>query len=291
MPETLSGFIGSEIGQGLLILSITFPVLSLTLPGLIYILNTFQYGFFIFAGRKAKQYGLVYDEVNKKPIPYAVVRVFDKQNNQVAMSVTDLDGKYKQDVGRGEYTFEVKHPNYDVITKEVNIESENGSNEDFALMGRGALLEPKLRIDLKKVLGIITILAFIYSLLCLLVNTQLLNILIVDVYIATFVAQWLIARMSSKGIVVDGDSGKSVSGVFVRVFSKAQGRQLEASITNANGNVNFNVPDGQYQISVYKEGYGVDKKQSSIVSGGTELIDAVIKDGRLNSNILVTALK
>ncbi len=63
---------------------------------------------------KPKNWGIVYDEKTKKPVPYAVARIVESKYNKVLESrVTDSKGRYNFLVGNNKYFVSVEKPGYE----------------------------------------------------------------------------------------------------------------------------------------------------------------------------------
>jgi hypothetical protein len=73
--------------------------------------------FFVFrrlaAGRKPKNWGIVYDQVTKRPLRNAVVRIFEaKYNKLLETKITDMRGRYAFLVGNNVYYVTFEKPGY-----------------------------------------------------------------------------------------------------------------------------------------------------------------------------------
>ena len=62
--------------------------------------------------KNRRQWGTVYDSVTKQPLDPAYVILEDKKGNEVATSITDLDGRFGFLVPSGKYRLVAKKTNY-----------------------------------------------------------------------------------------------------------------------------------------------------------------------------------
>jgi len=77
--------------------------------------------------KRPKNWGIIYDEKTKKPIPFAVARIIETQYNKVLESrVTDARGRYNFLVGNSKYVVTVEKPGYEAQkTKEIDLSSKS----------------------------------------------------------------------------------------------------------------------------------------------------------------------
>ncbi len=78
--------------------------------------------------------GMVIDSLTQESVPYATVRVFkkNKTDKPVAMSLTDMDGRFNQEVkGNGEFTLTINSVGYRTINRNFKA---NGSTIDLGTL-------------------------------------------------------------------------------------------------------------------------------------------------------------
>jgi chitodextrinase len=64
--------------------------------------------------KRPKNWGIIYDETTRKPIPFAVARIIETEYNKVLESrVTDARGRYNFLVGNNKYVVTVEKPGYE----------------------------------------------------------------------------------------------------------------------------------------------------------------------------------
>ncbi len=73
--------------------------------------------------KRPKNWGIIYDEKTKKPIPFAVARIVETEYNKVLESrVTDARGRYNFLVGNNKYVVTVEKPGYEPRkTQEIDL--------------------------------------------------------------------------------------------------------------------------------------------------------------------------
>ena len=97
--------------------------------GVILVIQTIMYFGFRRIARPAqpKNWGIIYDEVTKKPVPFAVARIVESEYNKVLESrVTDAKGRYNFLVGNNKYFVTIEKPGYESKkTAEIDLRSTN----------------------------------------------------------------------------------------------------------------------------------------------------------------------
>jgi 5-hydroxyisourate hydrolase-like protein (transthyretin family) len=245
-----------------------------------------------------KNRGVIYDTEGSLPVAFAVVRVYDKMKKLVTETVSDIKGRYLLNVANGDYWIEISHSDFNVLSSDISVKSEDDLNRDFGLVKKDGTLLHKINWGIKvlldtinrKWISAIIIIGFLFSLFCLIANPELLNIVIVSLYLFQFAFIFL-SRLFSKetGIVYDAETGKKLKGVFVKIYSISESRQLESTLTREDGRYGFNLPDGKYKIAALKAGYVLDtaklKAKISSSIGSVDLIECSIKNGKISLNI------
>ncbi len=76
--------------------------------------------------KRPKNWGIIYDEKTKKPVPFAVARIVETQYNKVLESrVTDSRGRYNFLVGNNKYVVTVEKPGYEPAkTGEIDLSTK-----------------------------------------------------------------------------------------------------------------------------------------------------------------------
>ncbi|KXK09996.1 MAG: hypothetical protein UZ20_WS6002000077, partial [candidate division WS6 bacterium OLB21] len=160
-----------EIEQSTLLRTITESVVPLVLVSSAFALlaaNTIAYpqvGLYALAWIKDRKrylpWGIVYDSRNKKPIPFAVVRLY-QEGMLVVERLTDMSGRYGMVADPGSYNLVVEHTDYARIARKLEITEEDSTvSEDFAL-SIGENSSAATRTKLREVLRTINNLVVLY---------------------------------------------------------------------------------------------------------------------------------
>ena len=97
----------------------------------------------------------------------------------------------------------------------------------------------------------------VFSLLAMITNFELINIIIFGLYIVQLIIYLSIHPDRNIGFVNDLDSKERIKGAFVRVQDVVQGRQIDVQMTDEKGRFGFNLDKGEYLLLTDAEGYEV----------------------------------
>ncbi len=206
--------------------------------------NSVLYAFVWFRKRKKQlSWGLVFDGLTNKPIPFVTVRLLELSGKFVTEEISDLNGKYSIVTTPGEYFVIAKVNGYKEFQLRVKLEGDTFNLEIpmTALDSKeNKFYEVKrwFKENLFKINSLIFFIGLIFSIITLVIAPNLVNLVILFIFIIQVVVYYFIRR-NKTGSVYDRQSGTKLSGIFVRVFERESGRQLGAAITNANGQYNW----------------------------------------------------
>ncbi len=237
--------------------------------------------FGILIPKKKKYWGIIFDEVESKGIPFAVIRLV-KEGNVKHTAVTDLEGRYGILVGEtGEYDLEVKADGFKEHSENISIKDvEQEIIKDINLDRTDLKVNFVNRIRFytkRQILVLFNIVwtlsvfvGLIISLRATISSPNLVNIIIIMLYIAFFVTSLVIlARLRYKkmGSVKDSLTGLGVPNASVRFYEN--GRQVLVWLTNGNGELKVNMKKGKYHVLATKDGYTqTENKEIQITSAG-----------------------
>jgi hypothetical protein len=259
----------------------------------------FLFGLFWFR-RKPKKgaWGLVYDRANRKPIPFAVVRLYDTISNRVIKEeVTSIDGKYNFLVGAGAYTLVAEHSLYTASQRELKLTGDKGEiAEEMPLIKRSSKVTvrprgiwPMLKIVLIKYNNYIVLVGFIFSAIATFLTPMWYNFIV----LALYVIQEIILLLNS-GIkwarVIDKDSHEPIPGAFVRLFDLVEKRQIEVTLTDNLGRYKFLTKDGQYLAVAYQTGYVMASSLDEVEGAVQKFMKITIKRGITKDDIYLKRL-
>ncbi len=214
--------------------------------------------------KKYKKWGIVYDKKKNKPVPFAVLRLYDNAGKLISQQVSNLDGKYGFPIDHGKYRLVVEHPDYRKYKTLVHIASnQNSVAIDIALNASKNRKLFNIRYSLREILSkintLILLLGLLLSILVILVSPILLNYIIFFLYIIQFALLLILTSSEKWGYVFDSKTGEKISGAFVRLFN--EDGQVDVQMTDKSGRYGFLVPEGEYNLSVDKQGYKFPSKK------------------------------
>jgi hypothetical protein len=266
LPETGDGFFVNDI---LRYFSIDFelkPVEFLTLTGLLLttVPVTFSfpqfwlYGFlWILPQKKKKPWGIVYGAEDKKPIPFAIVRLFNQDGAMVKQTVTDLDGKYGFYVDPGNYQLVVEHQEHKQFMKPFMVYEKDTKVVDripLQKLDKSETIEFNLKamfmnFFIRTYWGIGFIGLFV-SFIAFVFYFNALNAFIFLAYIIQIVIMILLRPNKDFGYVYNTIGGDRVKGAFIGVQDVAQGRQIDVVISDEKGRFGLKLDKGEYILVV-----------------------------------------
>ncbi|MEI7580130.1 MAG: hypothetical protein WCJ58_08970 [bacterium] len=229
--------------------------------------NIIFYGFlWVKWAKKRAIWGLIYDQETKLPIPFANIKIILSQQ-KVLQVISDLDGRYGFVVDAGSYLMTIEHALYHKISKNIQFSSEEHYAEDFAMIkldleqNRLLILKNWLTRNIKIINYLMLFIGFSYTLIISFFTPNIINFVILALYFLQFIIFiyiWIVNHRRQWGVVMDSQTELSVPGIFVRIFSEAEKRQLDVKLTDASGRYQFTLDQGTYQILVEGPNYQFD---------------------------------
>ncbi len=251
--------------------------------------------------KKKKYWGIISDIENKKPIPFATIRLY-KNESLITQATSDFEGRYSLLIaGVGDYIIDVGSSGYIPLHRTIKISaSENDINEDFSLLNDRSLAINKIkffffynRFKLLKYLRLIIyalfIIGLIYSLYAAYVSPLTINSIILVIYLLLVVYySYIILKENrpKKGMVKDSSSKEPLKGVVVRIYSN---RQLDVQISDQFGRIKFDLPAGDYLINASRSGYTFAGDSSIQLSGAKISFQKITinKNGEFDKDIMM----
>ncbi len=238
--------------------------------------------------RKKKYWGLVYDEVESKGIPFAVIRLL--QNSEVKhTTVSDLEGRYGILVDEpGVYTLVVNAEGFKTYSSQIKITSSSQEvikdinpqriNKQVNYFNR---LRFYAKRDLIKAINILwlpfLLIGLVVSVYAAVVSPTPFNFVIIFLYIVFFLVNIFIlikSKMKHAGSVVEAQTKVGIPNAAVRFYDEQ--RQLMAWLTNKKGELKVNMKEGKYEILASKSGYKQLEENSNI---------SITKEGYMDKNV------
>ncbi len=241
--------------------------LGILLKGLFGLLTGF------FAGRKRRDWGVVYDIRNGQPVPLVTVSIFNEDGRLSEKKVTDRFGAYNFLVPSGKYTIQVEKKGYMFVPNAEQLMNF------YADSYRGQVLEVKkddvIRNDIpmkslvkesrksivnigwvKIATGVIFAGGFILSLASVIVSPNIINFVIMGIYLAGGWIRSFAGAAPNWGTVV-GKNGAQASFAIIKAFEKESGKMVARTVSNEHGRYYLVLDPGEYVLEI----------SSSVLSG------------------------
>lgn len=231
--------------------------------------NLFSFIFLWFRKRKKLQnWGTIYNKSNNTTIPFVTVRLLDGSRNFVAEEISDLNGKYSIASKPGKYILQTKINGFKDSEQVVN-SAEESINLDISIMPvdaqRNLVADTKefFQTNIPKVSAYIFYFGFIFAVISLLSSFSVLNLLAVILF-GTQIIFYYIVKRDAAGKVFDTLTGKTLKGIFVRVYSKKENRQIGTTITDEKGRYSLFLIPGEYIVKLENPEFGIDESATSL---------------------------
>lgn len=251
--------------------SVAFLPTLISLIPLIFLPNFFSLLIAAIFGEKKNIWGIVYDHENKKPIAFAVVRLYESGSTGIKdQKVSDLQGRYGFVLSIGSYRVEVSHSDYGKFIKDIEIsKKEEIFAEDIPMRKEQQLnlfsLSKKIFVKFKnftlKYSIFFAVIGFFASIVALFVTNNFINTTVFFAYLMILVLYVYVKTRDNRnwGIVKDSVSGLAINGATVRLFDK-RNNLSDSKITDNKGRFGFLVDPGEYSLLVDAYGYNFPSK-------------------------------
>jgi len=253
------------------------------IPGIIFRLQNLFLAWLGFRKRR-RDWGVVYDSVTKQPLDPAYVVLSDLQGNEVASSITDLDGRYgflvppgiyRINAGKTHYQFpsrmlagkqkdelydnlyfggeiEIKRDD-EVITKNIPMDPLDADwNEIAKRQQRRFGFFKKADIVFHKIVNFFFWAGFALAVFMVVIAPETINFLILGLYVFMLILS-LSGWSGRKYGKVSDRSGNPLAFAIIRVFNPELHREVAHKVTNANGRYYSIVPKGRYYITIERK--------------------------------------
>lgn len=262
--------------------------------------------------KRNRPWGTVYDSVTKQPLDPAYVILQDLQGNEVATSITDLDGRYGFLVPEGSYRMIANKTNYlfpskklsgrtqdelyqdlyfsdiievkegEVITKNIPMDSIKFDWNEFAKKDQKLMkFFSKKELWLARISDILFTLGFLVSLISVIVSPVIYNIMIFSLYIILFIFRKLVLKPRAIGYIRHKLNQNPLSFAIMRVFFAGSEQEVIHKISDMSGRYYCLIPNGNYFVKI--ENKNPDESYSLVhVSEPIE-----VKKGHISKNFEV----
>lgn len=242
--------------------------------------------------KKIEPWGIVFDSIKRKPIPFVSVKLYYRADF-IQESITGLDGRYNFTIETGDYTIRADHPDYEKYEKRIKFSKENPLSLDIELHELSKKVKPNfigkinitsikeyIKSNLSKLNTLIFINGFLYSLYVTITYYHWINLIILISYFVILFFTIKNSR-SSWGYTYSSQFKENrLPGVFVRVFSKEENRQIDVKMSDNSGNYHFFLEPGKYMLRSDGAGY-ISSKDLNI-----EISDNKKQPKKLNINLI-----
>lgn len=234
--------------------------------------------------KRSRPWGTVYDSITKQPLDPAYVVLQDMNGNEVATSITDLDGRYGFLVPPGTYRMLAHKTNYefpskrlavqtsdeiyqdlyhnelitlqegDVITKNIPMDPLNFDWNEFAKRDQG-LLRFFSRGDIwfNRIANILFVVGFAITALASYVAPKVYNIVTLFVYVVLLVLKSTVLKPRPFGRMRYKDSKRPIRFAIIRIFSAGTEHEATHKVTDKNGKYYCLIPNGLYYVKVERK--------------------------------------
>ncbi len=281
-------------GRGLAVAGVTGSFLATTIPFLssasnfseiIMVFLRLWNSILVLVGlrRKVKPWGVVYDSSSKQPLDPAYVTLLDENENEIATSITDINGRYGFLVPTGTYHIQAGKTHYSfpskrmagrrndalyndlyfgepvtvvdggVIAKNIPMDSDSAdwNQEEKKRMGVGNI--SAISVPIAWFVNSLFYVGLSFTLIMAIYSPSILNSVLLAVYIVILILRIFGFRPRSYGTLKIQETGESVGQAIVKVFSKSLNRQVAHAVSDTHGHYYSLVPKGEYYVKIEKK--------------------------------------
>ncbi|MEI7765026.1 MAG: carboxypeptidase-like regulatory domain-containing protein [bacterium] len=235
--------------------------------------------------KKTKPWGTVYDSVTKQPIDPAYVVLQDKNNKEIATSITDFDGRYGFLVTKDAYKIYVRKNNYSFPSRKLFGKKEDELYQnlyfgDFLDLKEDELIIKNIPMDPEKfdwnefakkdkklfkfnspyarffarISNILFYFGFVLALFLLIINTfNYYNLAIILIYLVLLLMRIVGVKVKSYGKISEKESGAPLSFAVIRIFNKGHEKESIHRVADKYGRYYCLLPKGEYYITIEKK--------------------------------------
>jgi len=257
-------------------------------------------------------WGTVYDSVTKQPLDPAYVVLQDLMGNEVATSITDLDGRYGFLVPAGQYKMIASKTNYifpsnkllnkkedelykdlyfseiidvpegGVITKNIPMDPLKFDWNEFAKKDKKLMRFFSQRdIWISRISETLFFFGLTIAIIATITTTAIYNIAILSVYLVLFILKRTILKPRAFGHIKQKGTKNPLSFAVVRVFFDGSNNEIIHKVTDKTGKYYCLVPNGKYYTKI--ESKNPDESYSLIDTS----LPIEVKNGYINKKFEV----
>ena len=231
--------------------------------------------------KRNRPWGTVYDSVTKQPLDPAYVILQDLDGNEIATSITDLDGRYGFLVPAGKYRMVAKKTNYEfpskklankksdelyselyfneiidiaedgVISKNIPMDSLKFDWNEFAKKDKKLMrFFNKRDVWIARISSILFVFGFVITVVAVIVSPILYNIIILVIYLVLIVLKGTVLKPRAYGYINQKDTDNPLSFAIMRVFFVGSDNEVIHKVTDRTGKYYCLVPNGKYYTKI-----------------------------------------
>jgi hypothetical protein len=298
------GAVGTATGAGLVLIVANPGILAelFLLPFRLWTWLLILLGF----KKRSRPWGTVYNSVTKQPVDPAYVMLMDMQGNEVATSITDINGRYGFSVAPGTYKIVANKTNFtfpstklaghnvdelysslyfgeaivvkeegEIIAKNIPMDQQNFDWNEFAKDEQHRLSYYRHSdLVIARVANVFFWLGFAISAISLIASHTVYNAAIFLIYIIIFGVRHYSPQFKTKGAITDALSDQPLPFAILHVLSAATGQEITHKVADRLGNYYCLVPNGTYNVVIDRKnpdaGYTkIPVPEPVVVRGGT----------------------
>ena len=236
----------------------------------------------VFARRRRRKWGIVYNSLSKRPVDLAIVRLYRQGSGQLLQSrVTDKQGRYSLLVEPGMYYLTVTKPNFIFPSNYLKGRKEDAKfldlyhGESVTVTDKKVTITANIPLDpteasqrslrrvladfyLRKVQIGVAFLAVPVAMLSFAISPNLFTGGLLGFHLTLFL---LFRRLGyqkppkSWGIVYDTKTSKPLPRAVTRIYDKTYNKLLETRVTDSKGRYAFLVDNNIYYVTAERTGY------------------------------------
>jgi hypothetical protein len=257
-------------------------------------------------------WGTVYDSTTKQPLDPAYVILQDLSGNEIATSITDLDGRYGFLVPPGKYRMIANKTNYEfpskklsgktedelypelyfneiidvveggVISKNIPMDSLKFDWNEFAKKDQNLMkFFSKRDLWIFRVSNILFAFGFFVTIVAVIGSPAFYNIAILAVYVTLFVLKKTILKPRAYGYIQQKETKDILSFAILRVFFVDSSNEIIHKVADKTGKYYCIIGNGKYYVKIEKK----NADESYTLVHTSEPIE--VKNGYLNKRFEV----
>lgn len=263
--------------------------------------------------KRNRPWGTVYDSVTKQPIDPAYVMLTDLQGNEVATSITDIDGRYGFVVAPGIYKLVANKTNFEFPSKKLAGRSEDelyGNlyfGDTVEIKEQGEIIAKNIPLDqqnfdwnefakneqqrlsyyrhsdvvIARISTIFFWFGFVVAAIALLFSHNAYNSIIFILYVVMFIIRHYSPQFKVKGSVTAALTDQPLSFAIIHVLSVATGQEITHKVADRLGNYYGLMPNGTYNIVIDRKNPDASYTKIPVAQ------PVVVRDGYLQESFKV----